>query len=78
VFDSLQESWRLSRNQVGTITLVYGVEFAVFLVGLLAFCVGLVIASPLINMLDTVLYLAIVTGATSGVSKPRFACDEEA
>jgi uncharacterized membrane protein len=78
VFDSLQQSWRLSRNQVGTITLVYGVEFAVFLVGLLAFCVGLVIAWPLINMLDTVLYLAIVTGATSGASKPRFASDEDA
>jgi hypothetical protein len=77
VFDSLLESWRLCRNQVGTITLVYCVDFAVFLAGFLAICVGLVFAFPLINLLDVVLYLAIVTGATSGVSKPRFSWQEE-
>lgn len=78
VLDSLVESWRLCRNQVGTITLVYCVEFAVFIAGVLAFCVGLVLAVPLINLIDTVLYLAIVTGATSGAVKPRFSWDEEA
>jgi uncharacterized membrane protein len=78
VFESLQESWRLCRNQVGTITLVYCVEFAVFLAGLLAVCVGLVFAGPLINLIDTVLYLAIVTATRSGVNKPRFVWDEDA
>ena len=55
VFDSLQESWRLCRNQVGTITLVYFVELAVFLAGFLAFCVGLIFAIPLITILETVI-----------------------
>ena len=49
VFDSLVDSWRLCRNQVGTITLVYCVEFAVFLAGFLALCVGLIFAFPLIT-----------------------------
>ena len=77
VFDSLIESWRLCRNQVGTITLVYCVEFAVFIAGVLAFCVGLVLAVPLINLIDAVLYLAIVTGRRQATSKPRFSWDEE-
>ncbi len=77
VFGSLLESWRLCRNQVGTIMLVYCVEFAVFLAGLLACVVGLIFAVPLINLIDTVLYLAIVTRATSGVIKPRFSWDED-
>jgi hypothetical protein len=78
VFESLIESWRLCKNQVGTITLVYCVEFAVLLAGALAICVGVVFALPLINLIDTVLYLAIVTATRSGVLKPRFAWDEDA
>ena len=78
VFESLLESWRLSKNQVGTITLVYCVEFAVLLAGILAVCVGVVFAGPLINLIDTVLYLAIITATRSGVVKPRFAWDEDA
>ena len=78
VFESLIESWRLCKNHFGTITLVYCVEFAVLLAGILAVCVGLVIAGPLINLIDTVLYLAIITATSSGVVKPRFASDEEA
>jgi hypothetical protein len=77
VFESLQESWRLCRNQVGTIILVYCVEFAVFLAGLLAFCVGLVFAGPLICLLETVTYLALIGGATSGEKKPPFSWEEE-
>ena len=78
VFGSLVQSWRLCRNQVGTITLVYCVEFAVLIAGFLAFCVGLVLAVPLINMIDTVLYLAIASRATAGAVKPRFSSDEDA
>ena len=77
VFESLQESWRLCRNHVGTITLVYCVEFAVLLAGVLTFCVGLVIALPLICLIDTVTYLALITAATSGGSKPPFSWEEE-
>jgi hypothetical protein len=77
VFESLYESWRLCRNHVGTITLVYAVEFAVVLAGVLAFCVGLVFAAPLISLIDTVTYLALVTAATSGGNKPPFLWEDE-
>jgi uncharacterized membrane protein len=77
VFDSLLQSWRLCRNQVGTITLVYFVQFAVFLVGLLACVVGLVFALPLISLLETVTYLALAGGATSGEKLPRVAWEED-
>jgi hypothetical protein len=60
------------------VTLVYAVEFAVVVAGILALCVGLVFAAPLMILIDTVMYLAILTGATSGATKPRFSTDEEA
>lgn len=78
VFGSLAESWRLCRNQVGTITLVYCVQFAVALAGFLAFCVGLIFALPLVSLIDVVLYLAIVTGATSGGRTPPFFVKKDA
>jgi uncharacterized membrane protein len=78
VFESLIESWRMCRNQVATVTLVYAVEFAVVVAGILALCVGLVFAAPLMILIDTVMYLAILTGASSGATKPRFSIDEEA
>jgi hypothetical protein len=77
VLDSLLLSWRLCKNQVGTITLVYFVQFAVLLAGFLAFCVGLVFALPLIPLLETVTYLALTGGATSGEKQPRFAWEED-
>jgi hypothetical protein len=77
VFDSLLQSWRLCRNQVGTITLVYFVQFAVLLAGLLACAVGLIFAFPLMSLIETVTYLALVTGATSGDTKPRFSWDDD-
>jgi hypothetical protein len=77
VLDSVLRSWRLCRNQVGTITLVYFVQFAVLLAGVLAFCVGLVFALPLISLLEAVTFLALTGGATSGEKKPRFAWEED-
>ncbi len=77
VLDSVLQSWRLCRNQVGTITLVYFVQFAVLLAGVLAFCVGLVFALPLISLLEAVTYLALTGGATAGEKKPRFAWEED-
>jgi uncharacterized membrane protein len=77
VLDSLQQSWRLCRSQVGTIILVQCVCFAVFLAGLLACVVGLIFAFPLITLLDAVTYLALTGGATSGEKKPRFAWEED-
>jgi hypothetical protein len=77
VLDSLLQSWRLCRDQVGTITLVYFVQFAVFLAGLLACVLGLIFAYPLISLLEAVTYLALLGGATSGEKTPRFALEEE-
>jgi hypothetical protein len=76
VFESLIESWRMCRNQVATVTLIYAVEFAVVVAGFLALCVGLVFAAPLMILIDAVMYLAILTGATSGATKPSFSIDE--
>ena len=77
VFDSLLQSWRLCRYQIGTITLVYFVQFAVFLAGLLACVVGLVFAYPLISLLEAVTYLALIGNATSGEKTPRFAWEKD-
>ena len=77
VLDSLLLSWRLCQNQVGTITLVYFVQFAVLLTGFLAFCVGLIFALPLIPLLEAVTYLALTGGATSGEKEPRFVWEED-
>ena len=77
VFDSLQGSWRLCRTQVGTIILMYSVQSAIFLAGLLALCVGLIFAFPLLTLIETVTYLALVSGATSRGAKPSFSWDEE-
>jgi hypothetical protein len=77
VLDSLLQSWRLCRNQVGTITLVYFVQFAVLLTGILAFCVGLIFALPLISLLEAVTYLALLGSATSGEKLPRVAWEKD-
>jgi hypothetical protein len=39
--------------------------------------VGLIFALPLIPLLETVTYLALTGGATSGEKEPRFAWEED-
>jgi hypothetical protein len=51
---------------------MYCVQLAVFMAGLLALCVGLLFAIPLIYLIETVTYLALLTGATSSVARPNF------
>jgi hypothetical protein len=63
VFESLQVSWSLTKTHVSTLILVYLLQSAIILAGLLAFCVGLIFAWPLSTLLLTVTYQAL-TGRT--------------
>jgi hypothetical protein len=57
VIDSLGQSWQLTRNQAGTILLVYLLTFAITMAGLLALCVGLIFAWPLVGLLMPMTYI---------------------
>jgi hypothetical protein len=59
VIDSLGRSWQLTRNQAGTILLVYLLTLAITLAGFLALCVGLIFAWPLVGLLMPMTYLGI-------------------
>jgi hypothetical protein len=63
VIECLRTSWYLTRNQVPTLILVYLLQMAIVLAGLLAFCVGLIFAIPLASLLLAVTYQAL-TGQT--------------
>jgi uncharacterized membrane protein len=59
VIDSLGQSWQLTRNQAGTILLVYLLTFAITLAGVLALCVGLIFAWPIVGLLMPMTYIEI-------------------
>ena len=59
VFDSLQESSRLTSNRTGTLILVYLLTIVITLAGLLALCVGIIFAAPLTSLMVPVTYVAI-------------------
>ncbi len=64
-FESMQRAWEISGGRAGTIILVY-VSQAVFLIaGILAFCVGVVVAIPFCSLLLVVTYLSL-----AGRAKP--------
>lgn len=67
VIDSLQRSWSVCRGSLGTITLVFFVQFAIYLAGLIACLVGSIFAWPLGSLLIPVTYLAL---AETGSSRP--------
>ena len=70
--DSLRQSWQLCQNQVGTIIVVFLLQMAIILAGLLALCVGLIIAVPFSGMFLPVTYLALTGTSTSRPQKPEF------
>ena len=77
VIDSLQQSWILCQNRVGTIILVIFVQFAIVLAGFLALCVGLIFAAPLATMLYPVTYLALTGTRTAQPGKPEFIWEDD-
>lgn len=76
VFDSLQQSWQLCRGNVGTIVLVCCLQAAIVLAGVVAFCVGLIIAVPLASLLLPVTYLALTGTRSTSSDKPELVWDE--
>jgi hypothetical protein len=71
VFESFRRSWDCTRNQGSTITLVFCVQLAILLAGFLAFCVGLIFAIPLGNLLVPVTYLFLTETGTTGGEQPE-------
>jgi hypothetical protein len=72
VFESFRQSWECTRNQTSTITLVFCVQLAVVLAGLLAFCVGLIFAIPLAKLLIPVTYLFLTGTGAPRSNQPEF------
>ncbi len=58
--ESINLSWRMTRGHAWTIILVYLSQTVFILLGLLAFCVGLIVAIPFSSMLLVVTYLSLV------------------
>jgi hypothetical protein len=77
VFESFRQSWRCTQNQASTITLVYCLQLAIWLAGLLALCVGLVFAIPLGNLLVPVTYLFLTETGKSGRDETEFYREKE-
>jgi hypothetical protein len=66
VFESFHQSWHCTRYQASTMTLVFCLQLAILLAGFLAFCVGLIFAIPLGNLLVPVTYLYLTGTGTPG------------
>jgi hypothetical protein len=77
VIDSLRQSWHLTKGRTGTIVLVYLVQFAIVIAGLLALCVGLIWAVPLATLLLAVLYVALTGTWRLGSEKPDMIWEED-
>jgi hypothetical protein len=76
VIDSLMGSWTLCRNEVGTITLVFFVQLALFIAGLLACGLGLILTLPLMSLLMTVTYLAVTGTRSSHPTEAEFILED--
>jgi hypothetical protein len=59
ILESIQWSWQLTRGRASTIILVYLLQICVALAGLLACCIGVIVAWPVSSMLVVVTYLAL-------------------
>jgi hypothetical protein len=77
VFQSIQWSWRLTRDRASTIILVSMLQFCVGLAGFLACCVGCIVALPLSSMMGVVTYLALVEPAKTTDTTPPVTWEEE-
>ncbi|MFI5455154.1 MAG: hypothetical protein ACHRXM_06845 [Isosphaerales bacterium] len=77
VLESIEWSWRLTKDRVSTIILVYLVQICVFMAGILACCVGLIFAWPLFDLIRVVTYLALTEPARAAGTTPPVAWEEE-
>ena len=59
VIECMRTSWQLTKNQVPNLILVYLLQMAIMLAGLLACCVGVIFATPLATLLLAVTYQSL-------------------
>jgi hypothetical protein len=71
VMDSIRLSWQLTQKRAGTIILIYFLQAAINLAGILAVCVGLIFAIPLSTLLLVVTYLAL-TGKVKAAERTPY------
>lgn len=77
VFESFRQSWRCTQHQGSTITLVFCLQVAIWLAGLLALCVGLIVAIPLGNLLVPVTFLFLTATEKSGSNELELYWEDE-
>jgi uncharacterized membrane protein len=75
--EALRQSWRLCRDRVGTIILVFFLQMAIGIAGLLALCVGLIFALPLAGLTLPVTYLALTGTKSTPAEKPESFWEDE-
>jgi hypothetical protein len=76
IFDSFRLSWDLTRNRVSALLIIYVLQMAIVLAGLLMCLVGVVWAAPLATLLLVVTYLAWI-GEAAPAAKPSLETWEE-
>ena len=77
VFESFRQSWQCTQGQASTITLVFGLQLAVLLVGLLALSSGVIFAIPLGNLLVPVTYLFLTGTGKAGRNETEIRWENE-
>jgi uncharacterized membrane protein len=75
--ESLQLSWDLTRNKAGTMFVVMILALAVYIAGILAFCVGIIFSLPLAFLMFTVTYLALVGNTSPPPKKADLIWEDE-
>jgi hypothetical protein len=70
VWESLARSWQITARRAATIIQVYMLQICVAIAGLLACCVGLIVALPLCSLISVVTYLALVEPARAVEKAP--------
>ncbi len=65
--DSIRLSWQITEKRAGTIIVLYFLQLAIYIAGILALCVGLIFAIPLMTMIQVVTYLALTGKAKAPV-----------
>ncbi len=70
VIECMRTSWHLTKNQVPNLILVYLLQMAIMLAGLLACCVGVIFATPLATLLLAVTYQSLTGQWVAGSAIP--------
>ena len=76
ILESVQLSWQLTRRRVITIILVYCMHLILFIGGLLALCVGVIVTLPLGSLMQVVTFLAIAGPARPPERAPVTSSEE--